>query len=57
MYIIYINDIQTDLSFNDIQEAIRWIESNTKSCPSGFSLTEWHDPDSNRIYNIVEKEH
>lgn len=56
MFIIYINDVPTDISFADMQEAIRWVESTTRSYPNGFSLTEWYDPDSNRIYNIVEKD-
>lgn len=56
MFVIYINDIPTDIKASSIQDAIKWIESQGKCYPSGFSLTEWYDPDHIRFYNIVEVE-
>lgn len=55
MYRILVNDKKTDTLFASLQEAIKWIESRGKCYPTGFSLTEFLDPDSTTFYNIVEE--
>ncbi len=54
---LFINDKETDILFDNLKEAIVWIElHSSREChPTGFTLTEFFDPANLTYYNFVEE--
>jgi hypothetical protein len=57
MIILFINDKRTSISFPDLKEGKRWIDTHTSpECyPNGFTTREFFDSATLTYYNLVEE--